>query len=116
MNAHANGNGHANGKGAGNGSAPLVFVTVGTDHHRFERLMEIVNEDLVASRITTTGHAVRKAKRRYVLEELRIDEYDRKTVMQWTTFGLPMYAVRTSSLISGATEVKGGIEIRTRLG
>jgi UDP-N-acetylglucosamine transferase subunit ALG13 len=40
MATHTYGHGHAN----GNGAAPLVFVTVGTDHHRFERLMDWADE------------------------------------------------------------------------
>jgi UDP-N-acetylglucosamine transferase subunit ALG13 len=39
MDVHANGNGTSR-RANGNGGAPLVFVTVGTDHHRFERLMD----------------------------------------------------------------------------
>jgi len=41
------------------------------------------------------GEAVRRTKLRYFLEAPRLDQYDEKTIQQWTLFGLPMYAVRT---------------------
>ena len=41
------------------------------------------------------GDAVRRAKQRYYLETPRFDAYDEKSLMQWTLYGLPMYAVKT---------------------
>jgi hypothetical protein len=39
--------------------------------------------------------AVKRTKQRHVLETPRYDPYDQKSLMQWTTYGLPMYAVKT---------------------
>ena len=60
-----------------------------------ERLMELLTEELSKGGTVVTGDAVRRAKLRYFLETPRYDPYDEKTLMQWTLFGLPMYAVRT---------------------
>jgi uncharacterized repeat protein (TIGR01451 family) len=60
-----------------------------------ERLMELLTEELSKGGTVVTGEAVRRAKLRYFLETPRYDPYDEKTLMQWTLFGLPMYAVRT---------------------
>ena len=43
---------------------------------------------------THTSDAGRRTKKRYFLETPRYDAYDEKTLMQWTLYGLPMYAVK----------------------
>ncbi len=60
-----------------------------------ERLVEIMTEEMTAGGTVVVGEVVRRAKLRYFLDTPRLDQYDEKTVQQWTLFGLPMYAVRT---------------------
>jgi uncharacterized repeat protein (TIGR01451 family) len=60
-----------------------------------ERLVEIFTEELTAGGTVAVGDAVLRAKQRYFLELPRFDDYDEKTLLQWTLFGLPMYAIRT---------------------
>jgi len=60
-----------------------------------ERLMEIFTEELTKGGAVGVGDAVRDAKRRYVLEAPTLDDYDAKSLMQWTLYGLPMYTVST---------------------
>jgi hypothetical protein len=59
------------------------------------RLTQLLTEELTSGGTRVVGESVLRAKRRYVLESPRFDPYDLKVLMQWTTFGLPMYAVRT---------------------
>lgn len=68
-----------------------------------ERLMELFTEEMSRGGTVGVGEAVQRAKQRYFLEAPRFDPYDEKTVMQWTLFGLPMYAVDTGIPDSGAT-------------
>ena len=60
-----------------------------------ERLVEIFTEELTAGGTVAVGDAVLRAKQRYFLELPRFDDYDQKTLLQWSLFGLPMYALRT---------------------
>lgn len=60
-----------------------------------ERLVDILTEEITAGGTVAVGDAVRRAKLRYFLELPRFDDYDEKTLLQWTVFGLPMYAIRT---------------------
>ena len=102
-----------------------------------ERLVEIFTEEITRGGTLKVGHLVRRSKERYFLEAARFDDYDAKTLMQWTLFGLPMYAVRTGVVadekaISGvarasfsgpapeaselpAMEVRDGVRIERRL-
>ena len=48
---------------------------------------------------------MRRTKQRYYLETPRYDAYDEKSLMQWTLFGLPMYAVKTG-IAAGAADVE----------
>ncbi len=65
-----------------------------------ERLMELLTEEMTRGGTVITGDAVRRTKVRYFLETPRYDGYDEKTLMQWTFFGLPMYAIK--STVAGA--------------
>jgi len=60
-----------------------------------ERLTEILTEEMTRGGTLETGAAVKRTKERYFLEAPRFDPYDEKSLMQWTLFGLPMYAVKT---------------------
>jgi hypothetical protein len=60
-----------------------------------KRLMEILTELLAAPGTVVTGDAVREAKLRYFDQTGSPDPYDTKSLMQWTFYGLPMYAVKT---------------------
>ncbi len=53
------------------------------------------------------GDAVRQSKQRYYLETPRYDPYDEKSVMQWTLYGLPMYAVKIGIAAGGALKSPG---------
>jgi hypothetical protein len=59
------------------------------------RLTQIFTEQMTTGGTIAVGEAVRQAKQRYYLETPRYDPYDEKSVMQWTLFGLPMYAVKS---------------------
>jgi subtilisin-like proprotein convertase family protein len=74
-----------------------------------ERLAQLATEELTKGGTVVIGDAVKRAKQRYYLETPRYDTYDEKSLMQWTLFGLPMYAVKTGiptnsrpSLVSGS--------------
>jgi len=56
------------------------------------------------------GEAVRRTKLRYYLETPRFDAYDEKSLMQWTLFGLPMYAVKTGIGVFGTSALGEGLE------
>jgi hypothetical protein len=58
-----------------------------------ERLAQILSEEMSAGGVVVTGEAVKRTKLRYFLETPRLDPYDEKSLLQWTLFGLPMYAV-----------------------
>ena len=62
-----------------------------------ERLVEILTDELLAGggAAVAVGDAVRRTKLRYFVETPRFDVYDEKSLMQWTFFGFPMYAVKT---------------------
>lgn len=60
-----------------------------------ERLMKRLTEEMTRGGTVVTGDAVRLTKQRYFLETPRYDAYDEKSLMEWTFFGLPMYAVQT---------------------
>lgn len=60
-----------------------------------ERLVGAFTGELTAGGTVVVGEAIWRAKLRYFLELPRFDDYDEKTLLQWTLFGLPMYAVRT---------------------
>ena len=66
------------------------------------RLLQIFTEQFTSGGTVVVGDAVRQTKQRYYLEAPRYDAYDEKTLMQWTLFGLPMYAVRTG-IAAGAS-------------
>ena len=59
---------------------PLALLLSGNVHHRLE---------------LTLGDAVRQSKLRYFLESRRLDAYDKKSLMQWAYYGLPMMRLRT---------------------
>lgn len=60
-----------------------------------ERLLEIFSEELRAGSTVTVGKAYVRSKLRYFLEQPGFSFYDEKTLLQWTYYGLPMYALRT---------------------
>ena len=59
------------------------------------RLTQIFPELMTRGGTIPVGDAVRQSKQRYYMETPRFDAYDEKSVMQWTLYGLPMYAVKT---------------------
>lgn len=72
-----------------------------------ERLMQIFTEEMSRGGTIEVGEAVRRTKLRYFMETARFDSYDAKSLMQWTLFGFPMYAVR-SGIASRQTAAGGG--------
>ncbi len=68
------------------------------------RLVQIFTEQLTAAATPSAGDLVRTSKLKYFMEDPRPDPYDQKTLMQWTLYGLPMYAIRTG--IPGAVSSK----------
>ncbi len=68
-----------------------------------KRLMELLTELLAVPGTVVTGDAVRAAKLRYFDQNGSPDPYDAKSLMQWTFYGLPMYAVKTG--IASSTSV-----------
>ncbi|HEX7183099.1 MAG TPA: kelch repeat-containing protein, partial [Thermoanaerobaculia bacterium] len=71
-----------------------------------ERIVELFTEEMTAGGTVVVGDAIRRAKLRYFLQvPSAVNGYDEKTLLQWTLFGLPMYAVRTGigSPVAGAT-------------
>ncbi len=77
-----------------------------------ERLVEIMTEELAVAGLVAVGDAVRRTKLRYFLEAPRFDVFDEKTVMQWTFFGLPMYAVKTGIAAGSAVERGGPVVVK----
>jgi hypothetical protein len=88
-----------------------------------KRLMEILTELLAVPGTVVTGDAVRSAKLRYFDQTGSPDPYDTKSLMQWTFYGLPMYAVKTGiappasssaalvqSVATSKTASKGSVE------
>ncbi len=89
------------------------------------RLVQIFTEQMVGGGTIAVGEAVRQSKQRYYLEAPRYDAYDEKSMMQWTLFGLPMYAVKTgvtagagsmpaavTSIGEAATETIGRVRVK----
>ena len=56
---------------------------------------KLFTEQLTSGGTVSVGQAVNDSKLRYFLETARFDAYDVKSLMQWTVFGLPMYAIDT---------------------
>ncbi len=71
-----------------------------------ERLVQIFTEELSRTGTVTLGRAVAAAKLRYYLETYYFDAYDRKTLMQWTFFGLPMVGLRTGLVEDGDPDLE----------
>jgi len=78
-----------------------------------ERLVEIFTEELTAGGTVAVGKAVSRSKERYFLDLPRFDPYDEKTLLQWTLFGLPMYAVKTGVAVAG--ESASVVSVQRRL-
>ncbi|HUP47767.1 MAG TPA: hypothetical protein VNA04_03155 [Thermoanaerobaculia bacterium] len=70
------------------------------------RLLQIFTEQVTSSGTIAVGDAVRLSKQRYFLETPRYDAYDEKSAMQWTLFGLPMYALKTGTAGTTAATVQ----------
>lgn len=75
------------------------------------RLSQIFTEQITSGGTIAVGEAVRQSKQRYYLETPRYDAYDEKSVMQWTLYGLPMYAIKTG-IVAGE---KMSIPVRRQL-
>lgn len=73
-----------------------------------ERLVEILTEELTRGGTVVAGDAVKRTKLRYYLETPRYDAYDQKSLMQWTHYGLPMYAIKTGIPAGGALTPAAG--------
>jgi len=71
------------------------------------RLSQIFTEQMTTGGTIAIGDAVRQSKQRYYLETPRYDSYDEKSVMQWTLYGLPMYAVKTGITAGNALKSSG---------
>ena len=65
------------------------------------RLSQIFTEQMTSGGTVVVGDVVRQSKQRYYLEAPRFDPYDEKSVMEWTLYGLPMYAVKTGIQAAG---------------
>ncbi|MCP4664507.1 MAG: hypothetical protein GY856_54680 [bacterium] len=74
-----------------------------------ERLVEIFTEELTRGGTVVVGEAVRRSKERYFLESPRFDDYDVKTLLQWTFYGFPMLAVRTG-IAAGSQKARRTVE------
>ncbi len=72
-----------------------------------ERLVEIFTEEMTAGGTIKVGDAIVRSKLRYFLELPGFAVYDEKTLLQWTLFGLPMYAVQTGIEPGGAPAIAG---------
>jgi hypothetical protein len=70
------------------------------------RLAQLMTEQMTSGGTVVMGDAVKKTKQRYVLETPRFDPYDEKTVMQWTLYGLPMYAIKTGIPSGGSSPIQ----------
>ncbi|MEM7352669.1 MAG: kelch repeat-containing protein, partial [Acidobacteriota bacterium] len=66
-----------------------------------ERLIELFSEEMTSGGTVIFGDVVRLAKQRYFLEVPRFDPYDEKSLLQWSLFGFPMYAVKTGIMGDG---------------
>lgn len=82
-----------------------------------ERLVEIFTEELTAGGTPRIGELVRRSKTRYFLESPGLDVYDQKSLLQWTLYGLPMYAVRTGITAKAAAPAGrlGAVAVERRL-
>jgi hypothetical protein len=60
-----------------------------------ERLVRLVTDELTSGPVAVMGDAIKSAKLRYFLSTPRFDSYDEKSLMQWASYGLPMYSVKT---------------------
>jgi hypothetical protein len=83
------------------------------------RLVQIFTERMVAGGTITIGEAVRHSKQQYYLEAPRYDPYDEKTLMQWTLFGLPMYAIKIGTpadATAAQTEAAGDATATAKVG
>lgn len=67
------------------------------------RLVQIFTEQMSAGGTIAVGDAIRQTKQRYFIETPRHDPYDDKSVMQWTLYGLPMYAVKTGIAVGSSS-------------
>jgi hypothetical protein len=62
------------------------------------------------------GDAVRRSKLRYFDQSSSLpDPYDEKTLMQWTLYGLPMYAVKTGIGVTAAGSAADSVPARKAL-
>jgi Calx-beta domain/FG-GAP-like repeat/Galactose oxidase, central domain/IPT/TIG domain/Kelch motif len=68
-----------------------------------KRLMELLTDLMAVPGTVVTGDAVRQAKLTYFDQTGSPDAYDSKSLMQWTFYGLPMYAVKTGIAASSAS-------------
>jgi hypothetical protein len=79
-----------------------------------ERLEQLFTEELTTGGTVVVGDAVKRAKQRYYLETPRYDSYDEKSLMQWTLFGLPMYAVKTGIVAGSRPSLVAGSSPKAR--
>ena len=70
------------------------------------RLAQLMTEQMTSGGTVVVGDAVKKTKQRYVLETPRFDPYDEKSVMEWTLYGLPMYAIKTGTPSGGSSTIR----------
>ena len=79
-----------------------------------KRLMELLTELLAVPGTIVTGDAVREAKLRYFDQTGSPDPYDAKSLMQWTFYGLPMYAVKTGIAAPAASSSSSSVQLQRR--
>lgn len=68
-----------------------------------ERLMDLFALELMRGTGTTVGSALRAAKTRYVAQDLFLDEYDEKILMEAALFGIPMVRVMSPEVLDDGT-------------
>jgi len=73
------------------------------------RLTQIFTEQMTSGGTIAVGDAVKQSKQRYYLETPRYDPYDEKSVMQWTLYGLPMYALKTGIAAGASSQTPHGL-------
>lgn len=63
-----------------------------------ERMVTLLTRYLIEGSTQEVGDALMRAKRAYFEEATAFDVYDEKTLLEFTLYGLPMYALRTPVL------------------
>lgn len=74
-----------------------------------EQMMTLLTQYLLEGSTQAVGNALKQAKRAYYEEKATVfDAYDEKTLLEFTLYGLPMYAIQTPTTGLGSAIVVGG--------